>query len=288
VLEFDIESYHFTEAADVKDGGRYTAYTDGAHLNVFDSSSGEVRRILDVNLPTGCASERGISEVCSTSFLRPSWSPNGAYLALNQVFHEGGQVHVVDVSTEPAAVTTVEYKDIYPYEWSPFGNSLCAIDLGTYDREISLVVARAPDWRPSAYLTDYQSGLLRTPGLPDPDSGDRGMWGCVWLDESRVAVIHDVFIGSGERPKEILVLDLETSDVRSLLEHNEFTSSRGILPVSGRDLLISQFRHFTEYPDPIGDNTTPDVVDTQTGARTAILTTEDRVVAAVPAEMLAP
>jgi hypothetical protein len=203
-----------------------------------------------------------------------------------QVVSDLGELLVVDVNDEPPEVTTVEYDGLYSFQWSPFGDALCAVSDGAF-YPVGLIVARAPDWRPSAFLTDYQSGLLQTPRLPDPNAGDRGMWGCVWHDESRVAVIHDVFIEPSTRPKEILVLDLETSAVRSFREHNEFTSSRSILPIPGRDLLISQFHHFTEYPDPIGDMTTPEVVDAETGARAPILTTRDRVVAAVPADLLA-
>jgi len=112
------------------------------------------------------------------------------------------------------------------------------------------------------------------------------MWVGTWLHGSTVAVMHDVFIEPGARPKEILVVDLETSAVRSLREHNEFTSSRSILPVPGRNLLISQFHRFEEYRDPIGDLTTPEVVDTETGARSAILTTEDRIVAVFGSDLL--
>lgn len=136
-------------------------------------------------------------------------------------------------------------------------------------------------------MTDYKPELLPTPAFGNT-APYQSMGGCAWLNESTVAVMHSVYVQPAARLQEILVLDLETSDVRSFREHNEFTSSRSVLPVPGRDLLISQFHHFAEYPDPIGDNTTPEVVDNQTGARAPILTTEDRVVAAVSADLLRP
>jgi DNA-binding CsgD family transcriptional regulator len=273
LLNFDIEGYHYIGAATIKDAGRYIAYTDGPSLNILDSSSGEVRRVLDVNLPTDCASQRGLTPGCSTSFLRPSWSPDGTLLALNQVFYEGGQVHVVDVSTDPADVTTIEYKDIYPFKWSPFENAVCAIDLGTYDHEISLVIARAPDWQPQAFLTDYQPELASNIHLMS-----KGLANCVWLDDSRVALLFDSTIQpafEADRPhNEVLVLDTRSGNVSSLQEHREKSGARSILPVPNRDLLISSPQTDSAYPDPLGDSLTPEVVDVETNARHPILTTE--------------
>jgi DNA-binding CsgD family transcriptional regulator len=286
LLAFEIEGNQAEAAADVTDDGGLIAYTNVRGLAIFDTSSGQTRRVLDSNVEP-CLSQRGETlEGCST-FLGPSWSPDDSLLAMTQVSGDSSEVLVVDASADPPPITTVEYAGLYPFKWSPSGKTLCAVSPGDF-YPIGLIVARAPDWRANAFLTDYQSELLRTPHLPDPDFGGRGMWGCVWLDESTVAVMHDVFIQSGVRRKEILVVDLETSAVSSLREHNEFTSSRNILPVPGRNLLISQFHRFEEYPDAIGDLTTPEVVDSETGARAPILTTEDRIVVAVPAELLTP
>jgi hypothetical protein len=288
VLGFEIKGNQSEAYADLKDGGRYIAYTDTEGLAIFDSASAEVRRVLSKNLPPECAGQEGRVPSCSTGFLRPAWSPDGSLLAVNQVFWESGDVLVVDVDMEPPLVTNIQYDGIYPFGWSPSGNALCAVDIGSHDETVGLIVSRPPNWQPEAFLTDYPSGLLRTPSYLATAYADEGMWGCVWLDEKTVAVMHDVFIEPGIRPKEILVLDLETSNAMSFQEHNEFTSSRDILAVPERNLLISQFQRSPHYPDPIGDTMTPEVVDAETGARAAILTTEDRVLAAIAAELLEP
>jgi DNA-binding CsgD family transcriptional regulator len=286
LLEFEIEGNQVEGAADVAEGGRYIAYTDVRGLAILDTGDGQVRRVLD-SKTSACGSQPGPDPACS-SFLRPSFSPDGNLLAMNQVFYEGGDLLVADVNAEPPRVTDIEYDGLYPFTWAPSGNSLCAVDIGAYDSGVGLIISRAPDWQPEAFLTDYSSSLLpATPNLTTTSYGHQGMWSCVWLDESTVAVMHNVLIEANDRPNEILILDLETSDVRNFREHNEFMSSRSILAIPDRGLVISQFRHHDEYPDPIGESTTPEVVDAQTGARAPILTTQDRVVAAVPTSTLA-
>jgi hypothetical protein len=86
--------------------------------------------------------------------------------------------------------------------------------------------------------------------------------------------------GLGISHNEVLILDTDNGQVRPLKEHRD-TGSREILPVSGRNLLISG-PHTSRTPDPIGDTLTPDVVDIETNARHPILTTDDWVVAAFP------
>ena len=284
VLEFEIEGNQVEGAADVTSDGRYIAYTDHIGVAILDTNTGETRRVLDSDTSAACNPPGETYLGCST-FLHPSWSPGGSLLAMNQVFNEDGEVLVVDVNAEPASVTTIEYEGIYEFEWSPSGNARCAVSAGAF-YPVALVIAREPDWRPDAFLTDYRSELTRLPGYPSTGAGGDGMWGCVWLDDETVALMHDVFIEPGQRPKEILVLDVATGEVRSFRDHNEFVTNRSVLAIPNRGLLISQFHHHTEYPDPIGDHTTPEVVDTQTGARAPILAIQDRVGAAIAGAVL--
>jgi hypothetical protein len=289
VLDFDTWGGQDADSADPTTDGRYIAYTDISGLAVLDTSTGETRRILGEEPRGLCDSLELAATASCSSFARPLWNPGDNRLAIYQGFYEGGRALIVEPFSAPPQVISIDNLEVFASEWSRSGDSLCAVDGGAYDNGVGLVVARAPDWQQETFLTDYPTALLPpTPNLSTTSYGRRAMWGCVWLDDRTVAVMHSVFIQPQQSPKEILVLNLETSGVRDLREHNEFTGSRNLVAVPERNLLISQFQHYAEYPDPIGDLTTPEVVDAETGARAPILTTKDRVVAAVSAELLAP
>jgi len=276
VLTFETWGGQLEGAADITADGRYLAYTDISGVAVLDTANGETRRLLGGEPRTLC---QGDIYQCS-SYGRPIWSSDGSSLVVFLGGYEGGHPVVLNVFAEILA--PVELESSVPEQWSPSGLSLCVVDRGDYDHGIGAIIAKAPDWRAQKFLSDY---LTSVPG--GTIIGFNSLVHCVWLDESRVALVYGNFVHPQGTVRELLILDTDTGDLTVLPEHSEFTSSRGLLAIPDRILLISQFHHAPGYPDPIGDALTPEVVDADTGARRAILTTEDWVVAAVPADMLA-
>jgi DNA-binding CsgD family transcriptional regulator len=281
VLTFNIWGSQFEGAADITADGRYLAYTDDHGLSIRELASGESRRVLGMEKPLVlCRGEVWDTFQCN-SFGFPQWSPDGSMLIAFQGASEGGRLFLLDPFVENPTPARLDV-DAWQAQWSPSGESFCMVDRADYDEAYGVVVARSPDWQPQRFLSEHVPSL-NTPVHVDSER----LVHCVWLDDRRISLLFSANLASSQSAiRELLILDTETGDVRSLPEHQEWASGRWLLAIEKRDLVISQSHTSARYADLVGEATTPEIVDPETGARQAILTTEDWVVAAVPAEIL--
>jgi hypothetical protein len=270
------------DVVDVTVDGRLLAYVDRLGLAIYDIANGENSLLLEADPPELCFGATPVEASCN-HYARPSWSPDGRFLVVAN--GSGGQVLVLDKEDGTFSPISSEANWVVSEDWASSTPSICLIDKPTYDQVTGVMVASAPDWQAATFLSDFRPNLAG--GVPN--------WlpmRCVWVDEHRVALLYS---GQGHydqtdprnRYNEVLIIDTRSGDVSRLQEHRFLYSTWDILGVPNTKYLLSGPHRDHIIPDQLTDSLTPEVVDIETNARHPILTDEDWVVAAVPAEMLA-
>jgi DNA-binding CsgD family transcriptional regulator len=272
------------ENADVTADGRLLAYADRAGLAIYDLANGEKLPLFEADPPELCFGDIPPAERRCKEYARPTWSPDGRFL----VYYAGsfGYPQMLDTVDGTVSPISSEANLTRSEEWASSTPSICLIDSPDFDQVTGIMVASAPDWQATTtFLGDFHPNLAA--GVPN--------WlplRCVWVDDVRVAVLyygqtHYDQTDPRNRFNEVLIIDTRSGDVRKLQEHRFLFGDRDILTVAGRNFLISG-PGAEKVPDPLGESFTPEVVDIETNARHPILTAEDWVVAAVPAESIEP
>lgn len=215
----------------VSPDGRYLAYADAEGLEMFDTTTGETRRLFS----------RGDVDACTAGdlgecfgYAAADWSPDGSLLLVTRTFYEGASATVVDPLGEPPTeFIETNLGDGLPRSanWSPSGASICA--WGRYAEYTGLYLASAPDWTYRNVLPEYE----------DPELNDKGrmLLDCEWLDETTVAFIDVQQIPS--ELGELLVLDTTTEEKSEIVVfEKEYRCCTGSLLVApSENAAIAQF-----------------------------------------------
>jgi len=271
VVSFEARRRDWADASDSPDG-RYVAYAHVDGIDVFDVLTGEHLHLFD-NGPAECDAGS-----CFGHSL-PRWSPTGALLLVRKTFWEGGTSVVVDPFANPLTLYTND-SALGPSTstWSTNGESACGY--GRYASPSGLYVADSPGW-------DFENGL---PEYEEIAMTERWVSECSWLDEDRVVFGSNVSrthpVSDPDRTRdnsvEVLVFDRRTGQERLLheVEGASQISTGKVLALPGTDLIVTQ-----QAVDDAGTGTgvlsQPELIDVESGGRSAVLQPGDELVAVI-------
>jgi DNA-binding CsgD family transcriptional regulator len=274
------------EVEDISSDGRYLAYADLTGVHVLDFESGETTDVVGVE-----CRQTGAGEICSVH-ARVEWTPDGTALAIEWRQGEGGGPQIVLNPLDPLTRQVVDLEGAFLTS-GHFVDSqqVCTFGTGQFS-DVALYVSAAPDWQPGTFLYDYESPLL-------PESLRPGrmqlLSQCLWIDGQTVATtvqsrnqLPTGLDSAGqiqmieEDVREILIVNTETGEVRSLGEEADTNERPSLVSVPSRGLLLAFYSRFDEYPDPVRDSIRPRVIDPETNERLSILEPGDRIVDVIP------